>query len=189
MQPSMVARPLTLRATVRRMVTRASTPPVPAKLYRHFAVVTLVITVGMAMFADGENREAVAREAYKASSPSQQGDPNQFIRKDNKQHGSFGTDEWAGDNLEPMGTSGASLSGGALSGPSADGPSGMPVGYSVYDMPKSEWAALSDEQRKKIIAAREAAEAAAGDARRAEEKEAILAASRARSGTRSGSED
>jgi hypothetical protein len=40
---------------------RAVTPAVPPSMYRHFAVVTLVLTLGLAMFADGENREA--REA------------------------------------------------------------------------------------------------------------------------------
>ena len=31
-------------------------------MYRHFAVMTLVLTVGLAMFADGENREAQATQ-------------------------------------------------------------------------------------------------------------------------------
>ncbi len=33
--------------------------PVTAKMYRHFAIVTVGITACLAMFADGENREAV----------------------------------------------------------------------------------------------------------------------------------
>jgi hypothetical protein len=37
---------------------RAVTPAIPPSMYRHFAVVTLVLTLGLAMFADGENREA-----------------------------------------------------------------------------------------------------------------------------------
>lgn len=31
-------------------------------MYRHFAVITLVLTTGLAMFADGENREAHATQ-------------------------------------------------------------------------------------------------------------------------------
>lgn len=36
--------------------------PVPAKVVRHFAVVTLVITSCIALFADGERREAIGAE-------------------------------------------------------------------------------------------------------------------------------
>lgn len=39
-----------------------SKPPVPVKLYKHFAVVTVVLTATIALFADGENREAVAHQ-------------------------------------------------------------------------------------------------------------------------------
>jgi hypothetical protein len=36
--------------------------PVPPKMYRHFAVITLLITACIAIFADGERREAMADE-------------------------------------------------------------------------------------------------------------------------------
>lgn len=36
--------------------------PVPAKVVRHFAAVTLVITACIALFADGEQREAIGAE-------------------------------------------------------------------------------------------------------------------------------
>jgi hypothetical protein len=39
--------------------------PVSSRLFRHFAVVTVVITAGLAMFANGENREAVAETIAK----------------------------------------------------------------------------------------------------------------------------
>lgn len=32
-------------------------PPVPAKMYRHFAVVTVALTVVLALFAQGENKQ------------------------------------------------------------------------------------------------------------------------------------
>lgn len=34
-------------------------PPIPVKMYRHFAVVTIALTGVLALFADGENREIV----------------------------------------------------------------------------------------------------------------------------------
>jgi hypothetical protein len=49
---------------------RAVTPAIPVSMYRHFAVVTLVITAGLAMFADGENREARAAQVAKPAPPS-----------------------------------------------------------------------------------------------------------------------
>jgi hypothetical protein len=39
---------------------RAVTPAIPPKLYRHFALVTVAITAGLAMFADGEKREVIS---------------------------------------------------------------------------------------------------------------------------------
>jgi len=42
------------------IMARALTPAVPPKMYRHFAVFTIALTAGLAMFADGENREAIA---------------------------------------------------------------------------------------------------------------------------------
>ena len=41
---------------------RAGTPAIPPKMYRHFAIVTLALTTGLAMFAQGENREAQAAQ-------------------------------------------------------------------------------------------------------------------------------
>jgi hypothetical protein len=39
---------------------RTVTPAIPPSMYRHFAIVTLALTTGLAMFAQGENREAQA---------------------------------------------------------------------------------------------------------------------------------
>lgn len=41
-------------------MARALPSAIPPKMYRHFAVVTVLLTAGIAMFADGENREAAA---------------------------------------------------------------------------------------------------------------------------------
>ena len=45
---------------------RAVTPAIPPSMYRHFAIVTLALTTGLAMFAQGENREAQAAQAPRA---------------------------------------------------------------------------------------------------------------------------
>lgn len=41
-------------------MVRASPSAIPARMYRHFALVTVLLTTGIAMFAEGENREATA---------------------------------------------------------------------------------------------------------------------------------
>jgi len=42
---------------------RSVTPVVPSSMYRHFAVVTVLLTAILAMFAEGENRQAQAAPA------------------------------------------------------------------------------------------------------------------------------
>lgn len=43
-------------------MARRANPAIDAKMYRHFAVVTVCLTAGLAIFADGESRQAVADE-------------------------------------------------------------------------------------------------------------------------------
>ena len=59
-----VTRPrLNLLCAIRRFVKELlASIPVPAKVVRHFAAVTLVITACIALFADGERREAIGAE-------------------------------------------------------------------------------------------------------------------------------
>jgi len=44
---------------------RASASAIPPHLYRHFAIVTVALTASLAMFADGEGREAQAAQALR----------------------------------------------------------------------------------------------------------------------------
>lgn len=46
---------------------------IPPKMYRHFALVTVLLTASVAMFADGESRQAATTQAAKdAEAPVQQ---------------------------------------------------------------------------------------------------------------------
>lgn len=45
-----------------RMSRVSSTLPIPPKMYRHFAVITLILTGCIALFADGESRQAMSDE-------------------------------------------------------------------------------------------------------------------------------
>lgn len=54
-------RPALTRACYgRRAMAKISTPAVNQKVYRHFAIITVVVTLLVAVFANGENRQAVA---------------------------------------------------------------------------------------------------------------------------------
>lgn len=172
------------------MVRKAETAPITAKMYRHFAALTLVVTFGMAMFANGESREAVAREVEQAGKPDAQAHPNDFVRKKTAPQGGFGTDEWVDAEFgQPTDRGGALVGSGVIPGEVAAAHAGMPAGYTAYGVPAEVWESLSDDQKKKLMAARQAAQAAAGKPERAKEVDALLAASRARSGTSAATSD
>jgi hypothetical protein len=77
---------------------RAVKPAVPPSLYRHFAIVTLVLTAGVAMFAEGEGREAQAAQA-RSSAPA----PATFANADEAAENAW--DGWADDGTDSGGGS------------------------------------------------------------------------------------
>lgn len=97
-------------------MAQISKPPVPLKMYKHFAVITVGLTVMMALFADGENRQAVAehieqrqREAELQAASQQITGPPRLVRRDNEQNvGSFG-DEGVNGFGSPMDPSGGNI--------------------------------------------------------------------------------
>src|SRR5690349_19007718 len=50
-------------------MARALPSAIPAKMYRHFALITVLLTMGVAMFAEGENREAAATQIEPRETP------------------------------------------------------------------------------------------------------------------------
>ncbi|ANY20558.1 hypothetical protein A6F68_02054 [Tsuneonella dongtanensis] len=163
------------------MVRKATAKPVTAQMYRHFAAVTIVCTLALAMFANGDARDAVAREVAVSQAPAE-AHPTELVRKGDGQGRGFGSEEFDGSYGQP--TDGDF--GGANSGiipPDASGSViGMPAGFNMYGISNEAWARLSEEQKRKIIAdhARSQREAIAPG--RATQIESLLDASRARSG-------
>ena len=78
---------------------RTVTPAIPPKMYRHFALVTVLLTAAMAMFANGENRKAAAApvETAAAQSKPQRSDEAAFGTRSGSDPapvvGSFGDDD------------------------------------------------------------------------------------------------
>jgi hypothetical protein len=152
-------------------------------MYRHFAVLTVAVTLVVGVFADGDSRQAVASEVHAAQKPAE-ATPDRLVRKDARATGSFSSDGgYDGAFGAPMDTAGAAPQDGVLpDGFAAIEQGGIPAGYSRYGAPADTWASLTDEQKRRLMEKQMAAEAAAQAPERAAQIDSLLAASRARSG-------
>jgi hypothetical protein len=166
------------------MVRRANTQAVSAQMYRHFAVLTVAVTLVVGVFADGESRQAVASEVRAAQRPAAHAGPTRLARKDSPAQASFSSDGGFDGNFgAPMDAAGAAAQDGVLPGDYAAGdPGGLPAGFTQYGVPSDTWASLTEAQKKALMARQKAAEAAAQAPERAAQIDSLLAASRARSG-------
>lgn len=130
-------------------MARVHTPAIPARMYRHFAVVTLALTAMLAFFADGENRQAadqkvaakrqhdaLRRESYaRFGAPTVGGQPAPV--------GHFSMDADAdGDFGKPM----DSPSGGYVGSPAPSADPLTQLGYS-----QAYLNSLGKEERQKLL--------------------------------------
>ncbi|GGD50117.1 hypothetical protein GRI62_06960 [Erythrobacter arachoides] len=94
-----------------------SKPPIPLKMYKHFAVVTLTLTAGIAMFADSDNREAMAQQVEDHQQDAELGRASaervgsgELERRDLEGGGAFGNEDAGygepGMIVRPVGRSG-----------------------------------------------------------------------------------
>ena len=178
------------------MAQSAPIIPVNAKMYRHFAIATVLITGCLAMFASGENREALADtiKSQQQQSQMQQAQQQTDVKKSNftdkrKVKGQFGSDgdlRWrpptsAKNNAGFAQTTQAELvaASGVTFTSETQGPSGGQTltGPLPPGMSPAEYAQSKNKKKKKkpVQASREMTE---------QEVEAMLAASDARSLTR-----
>lgn len=93
-----------------RDMAKISKPPVPAKLYKHFAAVTILLTATIAMFAD-EDQRAAAEQAETRSAPGKPAaratpayGEARLTRAEEETSGSFGSE--GGSFGAPMMTTG-----------------------------------------------------------------------------------
>lgn len=173
----------------RGMVRKTKSSAISAKTYRHFAIVTLALTGALALFAEGENREARAmqaradepaddnadkeREELKRAPPTQEAEyDDRFDYADN--NGSFGS---------PM----DGAEGGFASSTFADGvfdvadyvPSGLaknlvPDGLAELGLSSAQLAQMTEAQKQAALA------------RLSAQRQQAMAGVRARSRMRSG---
>ncbi|WP_120717859.1 hypothetical protein [Tsuneonella amylolytica] len=171
------------------MGRRNATEPVTAQMYRHFAVATLAATAALAMFANGENREAVAREV-EAAKPAPQADNNKLFRRSphaappGQSAGGGGFDASFGQPMDAVGA--APQRSGSFAGIDQAAPVPVTTDGDDYGVLPEIWASLTQDEKKAVIAKVEAERAAAARPERARQIDDLMAASRARSGGSSG---
>lgn len=163
------------------MVRKASRKPDTARMYRHFAAITLAVTAAMAMFADGEHRQAVAREIEVVSDPVENIRPGGLFAERKRAPAPAPApvsspgedfDPAFGSPMETVASSGSTTSfASPVAGLGGTQPGGdmAPPGISPQ-----EWASTPPAQRGALVARRKAQRDAMGDP--------LEAASRARSG-------
>ena|GEM_PF-5183679 len=149
------------------------TIPVTAKMYRHFAIITICITACLAMFADGENRQQIENHISKKQNQSRMMNAEQDLSKQGKggntrreivnkraTKGSFGSDEHMPTTLnvgsgtftsdKPERTLGApaGYTGGESSADEIVIPSSPPPGMSIAEFEKMRQELLRKKRKQ-----------------------------------------
>ena len=153
---------------------------IPPEIYRHFAMVTVLLTTGIAMFAEGENREAAVIDtapaeastpAYAAAAPEPAIVRRPPARRSSSGRSGFdGFDASFGPPMDtPLGSTGAYAS--------ASLTETAPTGYSERYLES-----LSAEERNLLLAGL-ATEGLLSPEERQRKSAALIAASESRSGS------
>ncbi|HEY6814433.1 MAG TPA: hypothetical protein VI168_02725 [Croceibacterium sp.] len=166
-------------------MARTLTPTIiPPKMYRHFALVTVLLTMAVAMFASGENRQATAaqieerrqQEEFEQNSREKLDEPK-IAHRSERRSAHFSADSEVFDRSfgRPMSvTRGGSGAAGIAAAVGA--PGGAPPAYSEHYL-----ASLGEEERKLLLEGLER-ERQLSNQERAQRNAALAAASGQRSG-------
>jgi hypothetical protein len=180
-------------------MAKISTPMLKPGMYRHFAVLTVAVTLVMVIFADGENRQAIASEieaqqnaeaARIARSKPKFGTPRLQQRQQaaryrdfvNGDGGNFGDPtDFAGSRVQKLGK---------LDLPTSARLGGefTPADYARFGISEKELAALSPAEREKLLAKLRAGGLPTDPVLRKRQIDALLASSASRSGSQTGLE-
>ncbi|MGB3165275.1 MAG: hypothetical protein WBA68_00670 [Alteraurantiacibacter sp.] len=162
-------------------------PPIPIKLYKHFAIATLVMTATIAMFADSDQREAVA-EAGNAYMEQAEANREQLASisiggpRPAEAQGSFGSDE-GGSYGAPMSTPKSAGSRGGRPGSSTP-TNARRVSVAGYDQAWID--ALSEEQYRHFLEAIDESQITRGGGSGWENSQSAIEAASARRAGRQG---
>jgi hypothetical protein len=159
------------------------------KVYRHFAVVTVAVTTLMAVFADGENRQAISStveerqhdQQLKRKEAEKFGQPVLKMEQDDSGGGRFASDSETG------GGGGLANDGGGHSsryGSVAEvvGPQMVPAGYRQHSLTDEQLAQLSPEEREALLDRMREARLGSSAQQRQQDLSRMMQASARRSG-------
>jgi hypothetical protein len=139
---------------------RASNPSITPQMYRHFAVVTVILTATMAFFASGENDQAAAAHAAQARAA--------HVRPTPPPEPAFKQAEPAADDAGTWGSDdGGSFGGPTMAVPSSGGSQWLPpplAGIGNVQQAITRAGAADDPENEADDAAPTAAEIAAAQA-------------------------
>ncbi|MWV28155.1 hypothetical protein [Aurantiacibacter rhizosphaerae] len=132
-------------------MAKISTPPVPAKLYKHFAAVTITLTAAIAMFADADQRAAANTPPPDTVVTRQVEEIPRYgrailERAEGGMEGSFGGDNTDGGYGQPMIGAGGDNRSAIVKRPAHTGRQPLP------NMTPEEVAALSVEEYERLRA-------------------------------------
>lgn len=134
-------------------MARIAHPKIPMRIYQHFAVVTIVVTLGVAVFADTENREAIGQEVARQRAPAPAARSPALKRTGS---GSFSQDEGGGEFGADVAMGSATDTDGSQSNGSGIIPSELPddattAAALAAGYPASVLAAMSPAEREQLV--------------------------------------
>ena len=138
-------------------MAKIAKPPIPQKMYRHFAMVAVTMAVMIAMFASGENRQAISeeieqrqRQAELEQTSAQRARGPIVSRRDANSQGRFagGDKEDFGTPMVNLSTNSSSAMPNVTSGGATRRGQVMPIpGYS-----KAYLDSLTEEEYRRLVA-------------------------------------
>lgn len=174
-------------------IRKASITP---KMYRHFAAITVALTLTLGLFANGEGRQALADEVEGRVAAHQEarrieeaqiakfGKPKLIARNSRRDsawgYGGYG-DAFDSDYGKPSdGSSAGSIAGTRMGrvSPSAK----VPSSYAPYGISQAAWQAMTEEEREEFLRSRTKPQPVVSAEQHRRQVEGLLAASAARAG-------
>jgi len=147
-------------------MARIRTAPVSNHMYRHFAVMTLAVTLLVGVFASGENRQAVAQaiDDRQAAAKRAEFEKNKYgapelVQSEELRARSYTSefdyrDTYSSDYGTPMDRIGSRVSarGGSGNGVATRGGKGyVPASYASHQLSEEELAKLTPAQREALL--------------------------------------
>jgi hypothetical protein len=164
-------------------------PAITPKVFRHFAAITVMITLTLGFFANGEGRRALADEvterqhdaALDRAQVAKFGKPKLIRRQSGPTSDPGYGSGFDSDYGEPTDVGGMTRVSGTWQG-RVNSNSKMPSSYAPYGISQAEWEAMSEEQREAFLRAQTRRQPELTTAQKQRAAEKLLAASAARAG-------